>query len=79
MQQKDIQKIKFYAILKNISNNLKKFRVNLALTQEEVSFKIGISSRNYQYIETNKIRDIKLSTILKILDFFNITLEDLIK
>jgi len=43
------------------------------------SINIGIDYRGYQRIESNNPPDIKFSTIIKILDYYKVSFEDLIK
>ncbi len=71
--------MKLITAIKNIATNLKKMRINKKLTQEEISFKLNMERKGYQKLEYCQNKDIKLSTILKILDFYNIKLEDLLK
>jgi len=66
-------------ILNKFSENLRKFREEKKMSQLEVSTKIGISRSLYQYYESNKPPDIRLTNLVKILDFFDVSLDDLLK
>lgn len=61
----------------NLGRNLAQLRGDK--TQQEISHEIGINLRNYQRLESNNPPDIRLSTLLKILEYYRITLEDLLK
>jgi transcriptional regulator with XRE-family HTH domain len=63
----------------NISRNLLELRNEKGLTQFEVSHNLNMERRGYQKLEYCESKDIKLSTILKIIEFYNINFEDLIK
>ena len=67
------------SILKNISSNLKILRKNHKYSQTQVSIYLDMERRGYQKIEYNEIKDLKLSTLYKILRFYKITFEELIK
>lgn len=66
-------------VLQNISKNLRILRTNKGLTQLEISHFLNMERRGYQKIENGESKDIKLSTILKILEFYKIDFEKLIK
>lgn len=65
--------------LKNLSFNLRKLRISQALTQFEMSFKIGIDSRLYQKYESENPPNIKLINLCKISTALNVTIDNLIK
>ena len=65
--------------LSNIANNLKELRNKKGLTQLEVSHNLNMERRGYQKIEYNEVKNIRLSTILKILEYFKIDFNELIK
>jgi len=65
--------------LKKIGENLRKLRKEKNKSQNEVSTESDISMRAYQRIEANEVNDVKLSTIIKLLNYYNITLEELLK
>jgi len=44
-----------------------------------ISHKLGIDSRGYQRMESENPPDIKFTTIIKILEFYKIKFEELIK
>ncbi len=79
MQVKNGKEKKIEIVLKNLSKNLRRLRNKRNKSQIEISFEIGISSRTYQYLESNKLKDLKFSTIFKIADYYNISFEKLIK
>ena len=62
-------------ILNKFSENLRKIREEKKMSQLEVSTKIGISRSLYQYYESNKPPDIRLTNLVKILDFFDVSLD----
>ncbi len=66
-------------VLNNIAKNLKDLRVENKLTQLEISHHLNMERRGYQKVEYAETGDIKLSTILKILEYYDITLEELMK
>jgi len=66
-------------ILNKFSENLRKIREEKKMSQLEVSTKIGISRSLYQYYESNNPPDIRLTNLVKILDFFDVSLDDLLK
>ena len=61
----------------NMCNNLKRLRGNK--TQLELCEELKINLRNYQRMESENPPDIRLSTILKLLNYYDITLEELLK
>ena len=50
---------------KKFSQNLKKQRINLNLTQEDLAEKANISVRYIQLLESSKVPNVKLDTIYK--------------
>ena len=63
----------------NISENLKKLKTKNNYKQTDISFELDLDRTGYQKIEYGKGNDIKLSTILRILKFYKISFDDLIK
>jgi len=64
----------------NFSKNLRKLRKEKNLTQIEVSTLLNIPSSLYsRYESQHDVPDIKLSSLIKISNFFNITIDELIK
>ena len=59
--------------------NLRKLRLSRNKSQQEICFEIGISQRTYQRLETNELDDVKLSTIIKILKYFDTDFNELFK
>lgn len=74
MTKDDVRKL-----LKNLSRNLTKIRKERNLTQAEVAFGAGMDYKNYQKIERKTPPDIQFSTLIKLLKFFNVSLEELIR
>lgn len=72
MQEKKYNTSKFSENLRNIRNSRNK-------TQSEVAFGINIDVRNYQRLESKKTPDIKMSTLINILNYFDISLDELLK
>ena len=65
--------------LKKMSFNLRNLRKKKNYTQMYVSFHIGIDCRLYQKYESNNPPDIRLTNLLKILNFYKTPLETLLK
>ena len=65
--------------MKKIANNLRLLRNNTGKSQLEIAMEIDISQRTYQRLESNELKDIKLSHIVKIINYYNITFEELLK
>ena len=59
-----------------IGNKLKLLRNSYGLTQTEFAKKLEISRVNYTRYENNKVRP-DYETIIKIADFYDITLDEL--
>lgn len=54
--------------------NLKKLRKNLGLTQEEVASKLCLARSTYRNYENNE-REPNIDTLIKIADFFDVSLD----
>lgn len=65
-----------YNVNMNIGKKLKELRCSQNLTQEELSNKLNISRVNYNRYEKDKVRP-DYETIIKIADFYDITLDEL--
>ena len=74
MQEKNYKKA-----LLNLSKNLKKLRNENNKTQVEISIEMGIDTRLYQRLESNNVPDIRFSTLYKIIKYYKLPLEDLLK
>lgn len=61
----------------NFGQNLKENRLALSLTQKEMADYLEISERGYRYYEMGT-REPNLTTLVKIADYFNISLDDLV-
>lgn len=59
-----------------IGNKLKELRISYGLTQTEFAKQIELSRVNYTRYENNKVRP-DYETIIKIADFYDITLDEL--
>lgn len=81
MQEKNLKKINIDIDNKliKLSKNLRNMRLKLNKSQQEMSMAIGIERRQYQRIESQNPPDIKFSTLNKILIYYNLSLEDLLK
>jgi transcriptional regulator with XRE-family HTH domain len=75
MQEKKLEK----EILLKFSKNLRKIRNQRNFTQLYVSFNTGIDISLYQKYESNKCPNIKLTNLIKIVSFFDVSFEELIK
>lgn len=60
----------------NLGKKLKELRTSFGLTQAELSEKLKISRVNYTRYETGKIRP-DYETVIKIADFYDVTLDEL--
>jgi len=65
--------------LEKIGNNLRDLRINKKLTQDELSEYLNISRNALQDIEKSKNNNLRISIVFNILDYFNISFDDLIK
>lgn len=79
MQQKNLKIENFKNLLKNFSRNIRELRIKHNETQLSISFKLGLDYRGYQKMESKNPPDIRFSTIIKFLNYYNIKFEDLIK
>lgn len=67
-------------ILKTFSINLRKFRKEKNLTQMDVAVSLNIPRSLYLRYESLKdIPDIRLSSLVKLAEYFNKSLDDFIK
>ena len=58
-------------------NNLKKLRKSKGLTQSELAQFIGITQNSYSYWENDKVK-IDNASILKLADFFGVSVDNLL-
>lgn len=70
--------IDLHTALGNISANLKWLRQQHNYTQLEVSQHLEIERRGYQNLEAGNVAYLRLTTIIKILNFYSISFEALI-
>jgi transcriptional regulator with XRE-family HTH domain len=75
MQEKRKEK----EILQKFSKNLRKIRNKRNYTQLYVSLSAGIDISLYQKYESGKCPNIKLTNLVKIINFFEISFEELIE
>ena len=59
------------------SENLRQLREKQGLKQKELAEKLEISLRAYQYYERNE-REPQLSTLIRIADYFDVSLDELV-
>lgn len=64
--------------LNNIGTNLQKLRKNKNLYQSDISESLGISQPTYSLYEKGK-REPAADMLIKIADFFNISLDELMR
>lgn len=69
--------IELESAVKNIAANLKYLRNKHSYTQLEISHYLDLERKTYQNLEAGKVKYLRLSTIIKILNFYNITFEKL--
>ncbi len=65
-----------YNVNMNIGKKLKELRIQQNLTQEMLSDLLGISRVNYTRYENDKVRP-DYETLIKIADFYDVSLDDL--
>ena len=65
-----------YNVNMNIGKKLKELRIQQNLTQEMLSGLLGISRVNYTRYENDKVRP-DYETLIKIADFYDVSLDDL--
>jgi transcriptional regulator with XRE-family HTH domain len=65
-------------LLERISENLKRLRLEKNYSQAFVAENIDISLRTYQTYESDKTYDIRISNMVKIAEFYGITVDALI-
>lgn len=70
---------KNFVVLKKLARNLRQIRTKNNYTQMYVSFKTEIDISLYQKYESKNPPDIRLTNLLKILNFYNVSLDDLLK
>lgn len=73
-----IMTIELESAIKNIASNLKYLRNKHHYTQLEISHNLELERKSYQNLEGGKVKYLRLSTIIKILNFYNITFEKLV-
>lgn len=66
-------------LLVTLSKNLIKLRNAHNYTQAYVAEKIGVSLRTYQTYESKNVYDIRISNIVMIADFYEISIDSLVK
>ena len=64
-------------LLKNIADNIRLLRTKHRISQELLAEKIQMSNQQISYIE-NELSEPKISTLVKIAEVFNVTVNDLI-
>jgi len=62
----------------NIAKNLKKYRLKKGWTQEQLSRKVDVSYNTIIKLETNGIKDPRVSTLKKIADVLDIKVDRLL-
>jgi transcriptional regulator with XRE-family HTH domain len=60
-----------------MKNCIKQLRKQKSLTQVELARRIGIQQYRLSLIENNKINDLRFSTVRKIAEVLNISLDEL--
>lgn len=61
-----------------MGKNLRVERAKLNITQEELSRMSGVNRPTISLIENDKMRDLKLNTVIKLAKALNITVSELI-
>lgn len=65
--------------LENIGKNLRALRSQSGKSQRKVAAEIGIDFSNYQRLEGNPPPNMRIETLFKLLEYYDITLEELVK
>lgn len=65
-------------LLKNLGENIKKYRLDSGLSQEKFALKINMDRTYFASVESGK-RNISIVNLKKIADGLNITLSELLK
>jgi len=65
-------------ITKTVSKNLKQLREKRGLTQEEAADLCNMEYKQYQRYESNKLKDMRMSTIEKIAKGFDVDPSELL-
>ena len=61
-----------------INEKIKSLRIEKHKTQEEVSERIGINIRSYQRLENGDTKNPSLDTLIKLADYYNVSLDYLV-
>ncbi len=61
----------------NIARNLKKLREKNQYTQLEISLYLNMERKGYQKLEYGQVKDMKLSTLLKIANHYDVSFDTL--
>ena len=65
-------------IMNNFKENLKVYRIKANLTQKELANKVEVLERTISYWESGK-RECDLDTLIRLADFFNISIDELVR
>ena len=66
-------------LLQRISDNLKQLRLLHGYSQSYVAEKIEISLRTYQTYESDSTYDIRISNMVRIAEFYGVSLDELVR
>lgn len=61
-----------------LSENIKKYRKKFGMSQQDLSYKAGISYCTVTKIEQGNALSPRLDTLIKIADIFNVSLDELV-
>lgn len=64
--------------MNNFKNNLKELRKEMNVKQKDLAKAIGVLERTVSYWENGE-RECDFDTLIKIADFFGVTVDDLLK
>jgi transcriptional regulator with XRE-family HTH domain len=70
--------IELKTAITNIAHNLKYLRNKHNYTQLEISHYLELERKGYQNLEAGNVKYLRLTTIIKILNFYDISFEKLI-
>lgn len=65
-------------LLHKLSKNLIKLRNENNFTQAYVAEGIGVSLRTYQTYESKKVYDIRISNVVRIAEFYDVSIDSLV-
>ena len=59
--------------------NVRRLRKEKGLSRAKLASELGLTGHGVEYIENGKVKNPRLNTLKKLADFFNISIDELIK